>query len=89
VKYRSRSDIIGLLLNAANGGRATKTKLMYSAFISFNQLREYLSLLVENGLIQYEEGTHTYRTTEKGIRFLHIQNKIDEVAPIQREIKLK
>ncbi|MDP9288398.1 MAG: winged helix-turn-helix domain-containing protein [Thermoproteota archaeon] len=76
-------------MNAANCGRATKTKLMYSAFISFNQLREYLSLLVENGLIQYEEGTHTYRTTEKGIRFLHIQNKIDEVAPIQREIKLK
>jgi predicted transcriptional regulator len=34
---------------------ATKTKLMYIVFISFNQLREYLSLLVENGLIQYEE----------------------------------
>jgi predicted transcriptional regulator len=85
VKYRSRSDIVGLLLNAANGGRATKTKLMYSAFISFNQLRElreYLSLLVENGLIQYEEGKHTYRTTEKGMRLLNIQNKMDEVAPI-------
>ena len=60
---------MGLLLNAADGG-TTKTKLMYGAFISFNQLKEYLSLLVENGLIQYEEGTHTYRTTEKGIRFL-------------------
>jgi predicted transcriptional regulator len=82
VKYRSRSDIVGLLLNAANGGRATKTKLMYSAFISFNQLREYLSLLSENGLIQYEEGMHTYRTTEKGMRLIQIQNKIDEVAPI-------
>jgi predicted transcriptional regulator len=82
VKYRSRSDIVGLLLNAANGGRATKTKLMYSAFISFNQLREYLSLLVDNGLIQYEEGKHTYRTTEKGMRLLNIQNKMDEVAPI-------
>jgi predicted transcriptional regulator len=69
-------------LNAANGGGSTKTKLMYSAFISFNQLREYLLLLVENGLIQYEEGKHTYRTTEKGIRFLLLQNKIDEVAPI-------
>ena len=34
-------------------------------------------LIVENGLIQYEEGKHTYRTTEK---VLHIQNKIDEVA---------
>jgi predicted transcriptional regulator len=82
VKYRGRDEIIGLLLNAANGGEATKTKLMYSAFISFNQLREYLVLLVENGLIQYEEGKHTYRTTEKGIRFLNLQNKIDEVAPI-------
>ena len=82
MKYRSRSEIIGLLLDAANGGGATKTKLMYSAFISFNQLREYLSLLGENGLIQYEEGMHTYRTTEKGMRLLHLQNKIDEVAPI-------
>ena len=82
MKYRSRSDIIGLLLNAANGGGATKTKLMYSAFISFNQLKEYLSLLVENGLMEYEEGKHTYRTTEKGLRFLHLQNKIDEIAPI-------
>ncbi len=81
MKYRSRSEIVGLLLDAANGGGATKTKLMYSAFISFNQLREYLSLLVENGLIQHE-GIHTYRTTEKGMRLMYIQNKIDEVAPI-------
>ena len=63
VKYRSRSEIIELLLNAAVAGGATKTKLMYSAFISFNQLKEYLSLLAEKGLIQYEEGTHTLRTT--------------------------
>ena len=78
MKYKSRSDIIGLLLNAENGEGATKTKLMYSAFISFNQLREHLSLLVENGLIEYEEGKHTYRTTEKGVRFLQLQNKTDE-----------
>jgi predicted transcriptional regulator len=82
VKYRGRSDIIELLLNAAVGGDATKTKLMYSAFISFNQLKEYLSLLVENGLIQYQEGTRTLRTTEKGIHFLKLQSTIDEVAPI-------
>jgi predicted transcriptional regulator len=42
MKYRSRSDIFGLLLDAANGGGATKTKLMYKAYLSFNQLREYL-----------------------------------------------
>ena len=81
MKYRSRSDIVGLLLDAANGGGATKTKLKYKAYLSFNQLREYLILLVENGLVEYELG-QTYRTTEKGIRLLHIQNKIDEVAPV-------
>jgi predicted transcriptional regulator len=80
MKYRSRSDIVGLLLDAANGGGA-KTKLMYKAYLSFNQLREYLTLLVENGLIEYELG-QTYRTTEKGMRLLHLQNKIDEVAPV-------
>jgi predicted transcriptional regulator len=82
MKYRSRSEIVGLLLDAGNGGGATKTKLMYKAYLSFNQLREYLSLLVENGLIEYEEGMRTYRTTEKGIRLLQIQNTMDEIAPI-------
>jgi predicted transcriptional regulator len=82
MKYRSRSEIVGLLLDAANGGGATKTKLMYKAYLSFNQLREYLSLLVENSLIEYEEGMRTYRTTEKGIRLLQIQNTMDEIAPI-------
>jgi predicted transcriptional regulator len=81
MKYRSRSDIVGLLLDAANGGGATKTKLMYKAYLSFNQLREYLTLLVENGLIEYEMGQR-YRTTEKGMRVLHLQNEIDEVAPV-------
>ena len=82
MKYRSRSDIVGLLLDAANGGGATKTKLMYKAYLSFNQLREYLSLLVENGLIEYEEGMRTYRTTERGMRLLQIQNTMDEITPI-------
>ena len=53
MKYRSRSDIIGLILEAANGG-ATKTKIMYKAFLSFAQLRDYLALLTDQGLIQYE-----------------------------------
>src|SRR5918911_2158876 len=44
--------------------------MIYKAFISFDQLNEYLSLLIEKGLIEYMEGTRLYRTTEKGISFL-------------------
>lgn len=39
MKYRSKSDMIGLILEAANGG-ATKTKIMYSALLSFEQLEQ-------------------------------------------------
>ena len=54
MKYRSRTEIVAMILEAANGG-ATKTKIMYKAFLSYNQLREYLSVLIENNLIEYLE----------------------------------
>ncbi|MGA9172279.1 MAG: winged helix-turn-helix domain-containing protein, partial [Nitrososphaeraceae archaeon] len=40
MKYRSRTDIVGLILEAANGGGATKTRIMYKAFLSYAQLKE-------------------------------------------------
>jgi predicted transcriptional regulator len=77
MKYRSRTDITGLILEAANGG-ATKTKIMYKAYLSFAQLREYLSMLLEKGLLEYEEGHTIYKTTEKGMRLLQMYNQINE-----------
>ena len=47
---RSRTEIVGNILDAANGG-TTKTKIMYLAFLSYNQLNEYLSIMIENNLI--------------------------------------
>ena len=81
MKYRSRTEIVGLILEAANGGGATKTKIMYKAFLSFAQLREYLTTLQDNGLVEYEGGMQTYRTTEKGMRLLDIYEKMYELAP--------
>ena len=49
----------------------TKTKIMYKAFITYDQLNDYLSLLLEKGLIEYTEGERLYRTTPKGVDFLH------------------
>jgi predicted transcriptional regulator len=61
---RSRTEIVRDILDSANGG-ATKTKIMYTAFISYIQVHEYLSILIEDNLIIYNEGTQTYKTTEK------------------------
>ena len=79
MKYRSRTDIVALILEAANGG-ATKTKIMYKAFLSYAQLKEYLAVLIENGLIEYEDGRQLYRTTEKGIRLLRVYNQVGELV---------
>jgi predicted transcriptional regulator len=76
--YRSRTEIVSMVLQAANGG-ATKTRIMYKAYLSFAQLREYLSLLVENNLLEYLEGSKTYKTTEKGFNFLKMHNEIGEL----------
>jgi predicted transcriptional regulator len=78
MKYRSRTEIVSMILEAANGG-ATKTKIMYKAFLSYAQLKEYLSVLIENNLIEYLEGTQTYKTSEKGFNLLKMHNEIGEL----------
>ena len=75
---RSRTEIVGSILEAANGG-VSKTKIMYIAFLSFGQLKEYLSILIENNLIEYLEGVQTYKTTEKGLNFLKMHNEMAEL----------
>jgi predicted transcriptional regulator len=76
---RSRTEIVSSILDAANGGGASKTKIMYTAFLSYNQLNEYLSLLTENNLIEYLDGTNKFKTTEKGLFFLKVHNEIGEL----------
>ena len=83
MKYRGRSEIVRLILEAANTGEgANRTRLMYCSYLSFSQLKEYVRILQENSLIDYEAERRCYRTTEKGTRLLQLQNKLEEIAPI-------
>jgi len=87
---RSRTEIVAMILEAANGGGGggiTKTKIMYFAFLNFNQLKEYLSLLIENNLIEYLDGTNKFKTTEKGLFFLKMHNELGELLPQTTIIK--
>ena len=67
---RNTDQTVTSILCAAVDG-ITKTKIMYKAFITYDQLNDYLSLLLEKGLIEYTEGERLYRTTPKGVDFLH------------------
>ena len=80
MRYRSRTDITAAILKSAieeNG--AGMTRIMYNSFLSFNQIKEYLSLLVTNGLLEYHEGNRKYKTTNKGKRFLKLYENVDEL----------
>jgi predicted transcriptional regulator len=70
-----------MILEAANGG-TTKTKIMYKAFLSYSQLKEYLSVMIKKNLLEYSDGTKTFRTTEKGLNLLKMHNEIDELLHI-------
>jgi predicted transcriptional regulator len=80
MKHRSRSEIIEAILEAANGGGATKTTIMYKAVLSYEYMKEYLLSLVEDDLIEYEQGMMTYRTTAKGMRLLQLYNNVNEMV---------
>jgi predicted transcriptional regulator len=88
-EYRERYKIIAHMLNIINdtGDRgASKTIIMYKAFLSYAQLKEYLSFLLEKGLVDEQTKTihgnekFVYNITRKGLRLLQISHQIDSIV---------
>jgi predicted transcriptional regulator len=81
MRYRSRTEIVRHILESANGsGGVTKAQLLYKASLSHAQLKEYLAILIENDFLGYDFDTETFKTTEKGHRFLEIYNGIEDLV---------
>ena len=83
MKYRSRTEIASQILEAGLD-RTTKTKIMYKAFLSYAQLKEYLDILTANGLLEYQKSEGTYRTTAKGKKFLELYNDMGRLITIKK-----
>ena len=84
---RHRTEIIAQILEVVNDGSSssggegvTRTKIMYKAFLSYAQLKEYLAILTHNGLLSFDIGTQTFKTTEKGLRFLKAYGQLDQLT---------
>jgi predicted transcriptional regulator len=87
---RRKTEIISQILETASSGGddggngATKTEIMYNVFLSHDQLQEYLTLLMESGLLSYDSTMHTFKTTENGLTFLQSYNQIDRILKEQQ-----
>jgi predicted transcriptional regulator len=87
LKHRSKLEIISLILDiATRKDGVTQKKIFYRAYLSYQHLKEYLSLLLENGMIIYQGEGGIYRTTEKGFRFLTLYGSLNEVVVITNNI---
>jgi len=80
MRYRSRAEIINDILTVARGGGVSRTKIMYMSMLSFLQVKEYLSILTERGLLRYDKSTQTFGITEKGLMFLHKYTELTELT---------
>jgi predicted transcriptional regulator len=74
VKYRSRAEIVSQMLEAAKEGLegAAKTKIMYKACLSFAQSKDYLKLLLDRGLLEYDVSARKYKLTQQGVQYLEM-----------------
>jgi len=81
MKYRDKNEIIAQILESANGNRVRLMKIMYDVYLSHTMTKEYIVLLIEKGLIEDLDGERTFKTTEKGMDFLRIHNRVKELNP--------
>jgi predicted transcriptional regulator len=62
----------------------SSSKIMYKAFLSYKQLKEYVPLLLQNELIKHGEKNRTFMITDKGMYYLEMYNNLPEFVGIAR-----
>jgi predicted transcriptional regulator len=86
MKNRDRLEILNLILQVANGGNnATTTKIMNRALLGYKQMKEHLLFLTERDLLYYDKESGTFKTSEKGMRFLQIYGRMEEMIRLQEQ----
>ncbi len=77
---RYREEIIYQILNSARQP-VTRTRLIYGSLLSNNQLRQYIILLIRNGMLQFDPtSTRMFKITEEGRKFLRLYESIREMT---------
>lgn len=71
MRHRTRSEIAYAILSIAKQQQGvTKMQLMFLAYITYDQVKEYLMLLVGNGLLERDLDSDRYQATVKGDRLV-------------------
>jgi predicted transcriptional regulator len=58
---------------------------MYSAFLNYFQVKEYLPMLTKRDLLSYNADTRTFKTTEKGLMLLEAYNLLVDLMMLKKK----
>ena len=60
---------------------ATRTRLIYASFLSNTELRQYITLLLENRMLEVDPITRTrFKVTEEGRKFLKLYEDMTRIT---------
>lgn len=85
MKNRSRSDIIYELVLSIEKKPETKTKIMYTAYLSTNQTNTYMNEALDSDLISYNVVTRTYSITAKGHLLLKLYRELQKLINFNKD----
>jgi predicted transcriptional regulator len=73
MKILDTINIIRFILEVTietNKAKTMMSMIMYRVLLNHPRLKEYWTILTENNLLSYDDDTQTFKTTEKGLKFL-------------------
>ncbi len=74
-KRRDREEIIFEILKAAITP-TTRTRLIYASFLSGTELKEYVGMLIERRMLEFDELNRKLMITDDGRRFMKIYEEL-------------
>ena len=90
MKKRDRLGIISLILEASSAD-AYETKkttvITYNTLLNHPRLKEYWRTIAKEGLLIYDSTTQTFKTTEKGHKFLEMYSELEQRSREEKKNK--
>ncbi len=80
LRQRSKTEIISSILRSTRNLTGTKiSQILSETYIPYSQLKECLTMMVQNKLIIYVKEEKTFKITEYGIHALKLYGEMDKI----------
>ena len=78
--HRNRVEILTAILTGSSEDCGVAiVEVMYLSSLSYKHAKEYLTILTDHKLIEYDKRNYSYKTNKKGLKFLDSIRKVTDM----------